>query len=100
MVRLFEMTQLIGFSPAKLLLLLVKMFNENFPFIYMQYDLPERLERKHYYPRLLYTLTKNRLYELYIVIHQTCRVGIIGTVFILFFKRQEGLKTLISWRVI
>jgi hypothetical protein len=59
MVRLFEMTQLKGFSPEKLLLLLVKMFIEIFPFIYIQCDLLERLERKHCYPCSLYTLTKS-----------------------------------------
>jgi hypothetical protein len=102
MVPLFEMMQLKGFSPAKLLLQLVKMFIEIFPFLYIQYDLLERLERKHYYPSSLYTLTKNRFYELCKVIHQSCRVDITGTgtVFVLFLKRQKGLKTLISWRII
>ncbi len=89
------MTQLVGFSVAKLLLLLVKMFIEIFPFIYIQYDLLERLERKHFYTCSLYNkFTKNRFYKLYIVIHQSCRVGII------FFGTVEGLKTLISWRII
>jgi hypothetical protein len=65
MVRLFEMTQLIGFSPAKLLLLLVKKFIEIFPFMYIQYDLLERLKRKHYYP----------LFALYIDKKQVLRVS-------------------------
>jgi hypothetical protein len=81
------------YDDATKLLLLVKMFIEIFPFIYIQYDLLERLQRKHYYP----------LFALYIdkVIHQSSRVGILPVnPYFFFFKWQEGLKTMISWRII